>query len=623
MTENLEYARCRDLQARLKKHYLIRIILTIGLLVLDIYVQTVVFLQKYPSDSFETVAQGEGTLNMMAFGMGTGLLILSIITAVLGFFASYKHRLLTVFLMAMTLVGTVFGFYHWLVGVMLLLLFGHSLYDAHRYQWLIQQPGYPHFSERLDEQELHREYVPVHQIKDPGSSAMTDTEGNATAQQPVTVRKQEITEDPALAASFGLTDAYKEAPELGQPDLPPQSVTVSEMDAVQTHVPAPSAPLPPASPELSAEDMLSAPAQEELSVRPEMERRPIPAPEAPPAPKFVLPSFRNKSEEDTSSPVEPAHYQKCRNIMKRCERAGNLRFWVTFFCMLINAVGWFMASYLDASLFVSSSSFEDAPNYLIFTLAALVLGAFICMLAAQSVSEMDDPRWLWGLLGLLGFSMLIRVVFTAWLFLFLVWGSQFFDVRSMKWVKAQEGYPRFNVRFQEQERAAVYHSTYKLDGISQAEMPDTDAADIRRDPGAEYDAEEAIARMRQRLERRRVHTSGEMTEMLDAANEAITELQQNMAHQQALSAAGEGFCIHGEAGEGVMPEIVLAEDMPAQTAPPAGQEPSVPEPLFPDPVMPERAVPDIPDPAAPLTSDFPEIAGDIPDLPEIPDIPQL
>lgn len=56
---------------------------------------------------------------------------------------------------------TLTGVFPWETGIPEIVVYLTAIPEYLKMRWIMQQPGYPHFSERLDQQTAHSEYEPV------------------------------------------------------------------------------------------------------------------------------------------------------------------------------------------------------------------------------------------------------------------------------------------------------------------------------------------------------------------------------------------------------------------------------------------------------------------------------
>lgn len=172
MADTSHYAHCRTLLAKFKRNHIWRLAVLAGILVLNFYVHVLTFGVKYGGPSFEEAKALERGVSMLPFGMGMATLICSIVALVLAVFAEVKRPKLLFILMGLILLCAFADFIHWLLAGIILVVFATQIKDVMNYRWVKEQPGWPHFSERLDEQLENREYKPVYDAESDRYAAM-------------------------------------------------------------------------------------------------------------------------------------------------------------------------------------------------------------------------------------------------------------------------------------------------------------------------------------------------------------------------------------------------------------------------------------------------------------------
>ncbi|MDE5564866.1 MAG: hypothetical protein K2I93_06900, partial [Oscillospiraceae bacterium] len=218
---------------------------------------------------------------------------------------------------------------------------------------------------------------------------------------------------------------------------------------------------------------------------------------------------------------------------------------------------------------VSHLAFGMGMLTLIFSLACLVLALF---------GDHHHPK--------LCFALIILLVLGGvtdcyqWMLasvMVLMYLAAIPEYRKMRWILKQPGYPYFNERFQEQLLHSEYEPMHKLDNKKHGVMA-----------GLENDEE--------------------------AETSSIVPQTSNMPTAS--------YTLDTNSAPDEMPGISDIFEQPV----------SLPEPELPDvddipaPVwnVPDSTTkPDVLTDTSSILSNFPEIAGDIPDLPDIPDIPQF
>lgn len=269
--------------------------------------------------------------------------------------------------------------------------------------------------------------------------------------------------------------------------------------------------------------------------------------------------------------TDTSHFDKCKQIMLLHRKHHRMRF-TLLVILLLSSLFFQLLEY--SKVFENYVGFHLGMGAITFSVTALVFGLF---------ATPERPTCLAALLAVLVFGAFrFFINFLLTVPLVLVYLLEIPECLKARWVMRQPGYPYFNERFETQSQP--YHSTYSLDGRSNAVMQGTDDAALPIQP----DKEAAILQMQKR--------------------------RRQQAEQEA-DAARKRYDIQLGKTEDAMPEILLhIPEEDAEVPPPLPEETApVPEAPPADPVT-DTSV---------IVSDFPEITGDIPDLPEIQDIPKL
>lgn len=175
MVDTSNYAHCRTLLAKIKRMHIRRLVVLAVLLILNFYVHALAFGVKYAGPAMEVAVSMGGTgVSMLPFGMGMATLICSIITIVLGIFAEAKRPKLTFILMGLVLACAFADFYNKILAVIILVMYGLAIKEIMNYRWLKEQPGFPMFSERFDEQQENSEYKPLYKMDGKSQGVMTE-----------------------------------------------------------------------------------------------------------------------------------------------------------------------------------------------------------------------------------------------------------------------------------------------------------------------------------------------------------------------------------------------------------------------------------------------------------------
>lgn len=136
---NAHYMQCKTLLSKYNRNIRIRCIVMAVLLVCGIYVKAYDF-------SLMTMLH---------------TILASIVLLAAAFCQSLKRLWLYIALLAAILIGAVTDVLSGL-GYVELVMFLTAIPEYKKFAWIREQPGYPHFSERFDEQNAHREYEPEH-----------------------------------------------------------------------------------------------------------------------------------------------------------------------------------------------------------------------------------------------------------------------------------------------------------------------------------------------------------------------------------------------------------------------------------------------------------------------------
>ncbi len=123
----------------------------------------------------------------LAYGILT--IFISLICIALAFLGEQKRPKLHIALIVMVVIGILTSCFHWAIGGLLILLYLIAIPEFKKMQWVMQQQGYPYFSERFEEAKLHAEYEPMHRLDHRSYGEMEDLDGNAPA--PDSIRAQE------------------------------------------------------------------------------------------------------------------------------------------------------------------------------------------------------------------------------------------------------------------------------------------------------------------------------------------------------------------------------------------------------------------------------------------------
>lgn len=556
MTGTEHYAECRELLRQFPRRHIRRLIVTAIMLAVNVYFYVLTFVVKHPGNALEVIKQGWAPMDFTAFGKGSVALFVEIAFLAVAWFAEPQRPKLILSLFAVSVLAWLFELFHGITSVVLILTWLTALSDVRKYNWVASQPGFPHFSERFDEQCRNRDYKPTYSIKDKG----TVQQFNAPQHDPL----------PELDAQ-DLTGTWT-APEPKKPISPEITAMPEELAVAALSAPAVSRIAAPVEAPADIADMLSEA-----------------APELPPKPVYVpAPEETHPSTPEREKPRDTSHYPKCLKRLRFHKRTASARVILTELFLVINTIMFPAAAFFRSTLMAGGDAPRDVFLCFLFMIASIVVSVFILPLAASIAAEPTNVRKICLLLGILIVCLLLNILlFPCW-WLVEVWATQLLEVKSNRWLREQEGYPYFNERMHEMEkRGTQYHADHTF-----SNTPVDETA-----PKPEFDADTAIANMRERQRRRRERETAETAQ-------AETEKQHRILQE-------------GETADS-MPGIAYID--PALSAAPKAQPAGQELPPLPDPA---------PDQPLPGWDDFvldhgvPDIADDIPDLPEIPDIPKL
>lgn len=245
MADTSHYAHCRTLLMKFKRNHIRRVVALAILLVANFYVHVLFFGVKYGGPSFGMAkAMGMG-VSMLPFGMGMATLICSLIALGLGVFAEVKRPKLTFILIGLMVLCAIADFLHWLIAAAIVILYLFEIKEIINYRWVTEQPGFPHFSERFEEQLENSEFKPMYKMDGKREAEMVDLkdgeadyslefgkkEGEMPAISDISLDEPEETPsavslekpeepipDPVTDTSVILSDPMEDFPEL--PDIP-------------------------------------------------------------------------------------------------------------------------------------------------------------------------------------------------------------------------------------------------------------------------------------------------------------------------------------------------------------------------------------------------------------------
>ena len=128
--------------------------------------------------ALDPIPGGGNRVDHLAYGMGVLALLFSLGTLALAFFGTQERIKLYIALLVEIVLAVLAGCYHWIMGGVLLVMFLLAIPEYKKMRWIVQQPGYPYFNERFDEQQINSEYEPDHKLDGKRSGSMLDTDGN-------------------------------------------------------------------------------------------------------------------------------------------------------------------------------------------------------------------------------------------------------------------------------------------------------------------------------------------------------------------------------------------------------------------------------------------------------------
>lgn len=167
-TDTAHYEQCRKMLQTHKKNHKIRLTVTGLLLLLNLFRN-----MQLP------IAHNLPYLYGFSFGIVSILYCLLILAAAL--FSVPEKPKLTVLTGIITIAGILIDFVHPICGIIILLVHLTEIPECRQALWIQRQSGYPHFSERFDEQMKHfgKAYQPEHHFHDtetemPGIPEMPD-----------------------------------------------------------------------------------------------------------------------------------------------------------------------------------------------------------------------------------------------------------------------------------------------------------------------------------------------------------------------------------------------------------------------------------------------------------------
>lgn len=294
---------------------------------------------------------------------------------------------------------------------------------------------------------------------------------------------------------------------------------------------------------------------------------------------------------NTSLDMQPltdtSHYDHCRTIMQKHKRSHMIRSLALFIFSIINGYGHIITLPIVKGMeFTPETTYSRIGLYTMgFPFALLALFCMVAVFVMGFLFQQDKPKLILIPLGITILCIVFDLFNMLWgIIMAVLLAIGLYESREAVWVKAQEGYPYFNERFAEQDNITQrgYVSRYDItDTDEQAEMHDLSAD--------EFDSFNT-----KKAEMPEVSYNWKTTEESPQPTAPSVSLEKPIVSHDPVPDAAD------------IPESV----------------PDLPDPVkdFPDPMA------NFPDPitdTSVITTDFPEINGNIADLPDIPDIPKI
>ena len=119
--------------------------------------------------------------HQLPFAYGMLAVFLSIACIALAFFGEQKRPKVHIVLILVTLAGGLTTCFHWIITGILLVMYLIAIPEFRKMQWIMQQFGYPYFSEEFEEAKLHSEYEPMHKLDNRSYGEMEDIDGGTVS----------------------------------------------------------------------------------------------------------------------------------------------------------------------------------------------------------------------------------------------------------------------------------------------------------------------------------------------------------------------------------------------------------------------------------------------------------
>ena len=99
-----------------------------------------------------------------AFAMGIVTVLLGIACVAAAFLAEQKRPIAFYILLVLLLIGLISKLFAWWCAIPVLIVYLTEIPEIRKMRWIMQQEGYPYFSERFSESVKHTEYEPMHKL---------------------------------------------------------------------------------------------------------------------------------------------------------------------------------------------------------------------------------------------------------------------------------------------------------------------------------------------------------------------------------------------------------------------------------------------------------------------------
>lgn len=195
-----------------------------------------------------------GSVDHLAFGYGMLALVFSGICLALAFFGSHEYPKLYIALFPVILLAILAGCYQWIIGALLILLFLTAAPEYTKMKWIRQQPGYPYFNERFQEQLVNSDYIPDHELDGRSFGVMESVDGTAaTKEEQSTAREAYLEEQrekrgPQAVYTMHMSDNPAEMPgideimEVAEPLPEPELPRAEDIPDTKWDMPEPELP---------------------------------------------------------------------------------------------------------------------------------------------------------------------------------------------------------------------------------------------------------------------------------------------------------------------------------------------------------------------------------------------